>query len=63
MKFRAWKFGKRWFFHLKAKNGEIVLQSEGCKNKQDALDTIALIKQGAFNAKVEVLKKPPVIKA
>jgi uncharacterized protein YegP (UPF0339 family) len=32
--------GKRWFFHLKAQNGEIICQGESYHNVQDALKAI-----------------------
>ena len=35
--------GYRWFWHLKAGNGEIIAHSEGYHNKDDALDTIQAI--------------------
>ena len=36
---------KEWRFNLKSNNNKILLQSEGYKNKQDAIKTINLIKQ------------------
>jgi uncharacterized protein YegP (UPF0339 family) len=35
---------RKWFFVLRAKNGETVFQSQMYKHKQSALDTIASIK-------------------
>ena len=32
-----------WYFRLRARNGEIVAQSEGYHNKQDAIDTARLL--------------------
>ena len=41
-----------WRWRLKAANNEIVAASEGYKNKQDALDTIELIKSSAATAPI-----------
>lgn len=49
--FRRGILRRRWFFHLKAANGEIVLSSEGYRNRADAISTVKLIKnQGALAA-------------
>lgn len=45
-------FGKRWYFRLKAKNGEIVATSEAYHNFKDADDTVGLIMASAAFAKV-----------
>jgi uncharacterized protein YegP (UPF0339 family) len=37
----------QWFFHLKTKNGKIVLQSEGYLKKRALLDTIRSIIRNA----------------
>ena len=42
--------GKRWYFNARARNGEIILQSEGYRNQADALATIALIRTEAAGA-------------
>lgn len=44
--------GRRWFFHLKAKNGRIIAQSEGYANRLDCLQTVQTIQQGARHASV-----------
>lgn len=54
MKFHLFTNGGLWYFNLKAANGEIVAQSEGVKNKQDALSTIDSIMLGAAVAEIEV---------
>lgn len=35
----------KWYFHLKAVNGEIILQSQGYTSKQNALGGIAAAKR------------------
>lgn len=54
MKFEVFqnKENKQFFFHLRANNNKVVLQSEGYANKKDALDTIRTIRWGAFFARV-----------
>lgn len=32
-------FGKRWFFRVRAKNGEVIAQSEGYQNRFDCRGT------------------------
>lgn len=32
---------KLWYFHIQADNNEVIAPSEGYKNKQDMLDTLA----------------------
>ena len=45
-KYEYWQGAtKEWYFPLKAKNGKIVLQSEGYKTKRACLDTIKLIQE------------------
>lgn len=39
--------GKRWYFHLRAKNGKIIAASEGYRNRQDAWDAIMLVQRSA----------------
>ena len=34
---------REWRFRIKARNGEVVAQSEGYHNKQDAIDTARLL--------------------
>lgn len=34
---------KQWYFHVRAKNGEIICQSEGYKNKRDAYKAISVL--------------------
>jgi uncharacterized protein YegP (UPF0339 family) len=44
--------GRRWFFHLKAANGEIVCQSEAYTSKAGALNGIEAVKH-CQSSKVE----------
>lgn len=45
MKFHIWKAASRqWYFHLRGANGEIIVPSEGYKNKKDMLAAIVLLK-------------------
>jgi uncharacterized protein YegP (UPF0339 family) len=37
-------FGKRWYFRVKAKNGEIVATSEGYHNRADCKATATLLR-------------------
>jgi len=43
-----------WCFRIRAKNGRVVAQSEGYKNKQDALDTVRSLRFGCLFAKVTI---------
>jgi uncharacterized protein YegP (UPF0339 family) len=55
MKFEIYKDDKReWRFRLKARNGEIIAQSESYKNRLDCLHAVELIKKSAA-AKIEFL--------
>lgn len=49
--------GRRWFFNLKAGNGEIIAQSEGYVNKSDAHHAIQRIKTYAPSA-VTIVELP-----
>ena len=46
--------GRRWYFQARARNGRIILASEGYHNKADALETVQAIKNEAAVAYVEV---------
>lgn len=51
MKIIIWKgVAGLWYFHIKAKNGEIVASSEGYKRKSSCLKTVEAIRR----AKIEV---------
>lgn len=50
---RGWR-GRRWYFSGVADNGEIILQSEGYHNLQDARDTVDVIREQAMGAEVHV---------
>jgi len=41
-----------YFARYKAANGEIVMVGEGCKNKQDLIDTVNNMKQNAAAAPI-----------
>jgi uncharacterized protein YegP (UPF0339 family) len=43
---------KRWFFRIRAGNGEIVAQSEGYSRRFDALGTAHSLKTGLLNAEI-----------
>jgi len=43
--FKSVKDGQ-WYFHIVARNGEIVAQSEGYKRRQSAIDTVDAILKG-----------------
>ena len=53
--FRAWTIrGRRWFWHLKAANHEIIAQGEGYRNKADALAAIDLIQNVPESTPVQI---------
>lgn len=43
---------KKWYFRLRAANGQVVAQSEGYSRRVDALNTIQSIAKGAGHAEV-----------
>jgi amphi-Trp domain-containing protein len=45
--------GGRWYFRLKAPNGEIILASEGYASKQGAADGIESVRRNAGSGSVE----------
>ena len=45
--------GRRFFFRLRAGNGEIIAQSEAYNTKAAAENAVVLIKHGAFLATIE----------
>lgn len=47
----TWR-GKRWFFRVKAKNGEIIATSEGYHNLADARKTAQLLRDGMGQAQM-----------
>lgn len=46
-------FGKRYYWRLKAKNNRVIAQSEGYRNKVDALSTVHEIRRNSAYAQVE----------
>jgi uncharacterized protein YegP (UPF0339 family) len=44
--------GKRWFFRIRAANGEIVAQSEGYHNRSDCRATAQLLRAEAAEAEI-----------
>lgn len=59
MKFQIYKRwtwrGFRWYWRLRAKNGEIIAQSEGYNDIADCRRSIDLIIEGSSTAKLEYL--------
>lgn len=50
-------FGRRWYFRIRADNGEVVAQSEGYQNKLDCHGTISRLQARVIRAEViEVTK-------
>jgi uncharacterized protein YegP (UPF0339 family) len=49
MYFQVWqsKANSQWYWHLRAANHEIVVQSEGYISKQSALHAIGLVKSSS----------------
>jgi uncharacterized protein YegP (UPF0339 family) len=44
--------GRRWYFRMKAGNGETIAQSEGYTRPEAALDAVTLIQRTALTASV-----------
>jgi uncharacterized protein YegP (UPF0339 family) len=42
----------KWYFRIRAKNGETVAQSEGYSRKVDAVNTVMLIIREVKNAEI-----------
>lgn len=49
--------GKRWYWRLRAKNGEIIAQGEGYTNRMDCKRAIELIMDTSTNTPVEKVLK------
>lgn len=49
--------GKRWYFRIVARNNEIVAQSEGLKNKADAIHMVDRLRLNIAHASVTVYEK------
>lgn len=47
----TWR-GKRWYFRVKAKNGEIIATSEAYHNLADARKTAQLLRDGMGQAQM-----------
>lgn len=45
--------GRRWYFRGRARNGEIILQSEGYRNHADCLAAVEYIRAKAASAPVD----------
>lgn len=54
--FRSGIIRKQWYFRFRARNGQIVAQSEGYHNKQDCINTANSIKRRAADAQIIVLE-------
>ncbi len=52
---RNWRGQLRWFFTIRASNGEPVAQSEGYHNRVDAYETARMIRADAFDAEIRNL--------
>lgn len=53
-KFGVFKSKNRWYFHLKASNGQIIADSEAYNTKQGALKGIASVQRFASSAIIEI---------
>lgn len=53
---RVGMFGRRWYFRLKAGNGEVIAQSEAYNRKESAMSTAQLIAQNTQLIEVIELK-------
>jgi uncharacterized protein YegP (UPF0339 family) len=49
MKYEYWKSAgdRKWYWHLKAANGEKIAQSEGYTSKHDCVHAIQLVKSSS----------------
>lgn len=47
--------GRFWYWRLKGRNGEVIAQSEGYRNRVDAVATASLIKGSAHEAPIRML--------
>lgn len=45
--------GGKWYFNLKAKNGEVILQSQGYSSEQAAKGGVDAVQRNALEAAVE----------
>ena len=44
--------GRRWYFRIKAKNGEAIAQSEAYQNRADCVATAMTLRAHLFNAEM-----------
>lgn len=51
--------GKRWYWRMRAGNGEVIAQSEGYRNRSDAIETVALVRTEAAAAAVHFEQDHP----
>lgn len=49
-------FGRRWYFHARGRNGEIILQSEAYRNHADCISSVHLIRAKAASAAIDDLE-------
>ena len=54
---RSGLLGRRWYFRLRAKNGEIVAQSQRYKQRESAVETIGRIIRETEYARIEEVLK------
>lgn len=43
-----------WYFQGKAMNNEVIFQSEGYKNRGDAMQTMHLIQESAYDSEIRI---------
>ncbi len=48
-------FGRRWYFRVRASNGEPIAQSEAYHNNGDCIETARLLRSAAFDAEIVYL--------
>lgn len=56
-KFEIYKSKDKWYFRLKAGNGEIIAQSEAYNTKQGAMKGVASVQQNAKIAMIQIVDK------
>ena len=60
MKYEYWQAdttSRLWYWHIRARNGEVVAQGQGYKRKRDLLHAIKLV-QSSSDAEIALVKAP-----
>lgn len=57
MKFEIWSNGKSFFWHLKARNGEVLCHSEAYSRKAAAMRAISLVRTANRDTPIEEIER------